>query len=113
MRVVVAPDKFRGSLTAAEAARALTRGVLAADPSAAIDQAPMADGGEGTVDALVSARGGSVRETEVPGPLGQPVCPTFGLVGDGTPAVIEMAAASGLALVPLGRRNPMSTTSRG
>ena len=82
-RVVVAPDKFRGSLSATEAARALARGVLAADPDAVVDEAPMADGGEGTVEALVAATGGALRDAIVTGPLGTPVAATFGMLGDG------------------------------
>lgn len=113
MRIVVAPDKFKGSLTAAEAADAMTRGALAAIPSAKIERAPMADGGEGVVEALVGATGGSYREAEVTGPLGDPVRARFGILGDGRTAVIEMAAASGLALVPAEARNPLKTTTRG
>lgn len=113
LRVVAAPDKFRGSLTAAEAARAIEKGVLAAEPSARVDQVPMADGGEGTVDALVAASHGSFHSAEVTGPLGEPVRATFGLLGDGRTAVIEMAAASGLALVSADRRDPTRTTTRG
>ena len=74
--------------------------MVAAAPDASIDLAPMADGGEGTVDALVAATGGSVRQVQVSGPLGEPVLASFGLLGDGRTAVIEMAAASGLVLVP-------------
>ncbi len=73
MRVVIAPDKFKGSLSAPEAALAIARGVGAAAPGASIDLAPMADGGEGTVEALVAATGGSFREADVSGPLGEPV----------------------------------------
>jgi glycerate 2-kinase len=113
MRVVVAPDKFRGSLTAAEAAAALAVGVRAAEPSAVVDEVPMADGGEGTVDALVAATGGSFREARVTGPLGDPVVARFGLLGDGRTAVLEMASAAGLALVPCGCRDPWRTTTRG
>ena len=113
MRVVVAPDKFKGSLSAPEAARAMARGVAAAVPAAAIDVAPMADGGEGTVEALVAATGGSFREAVVAGPLGEPVRARFGMLGDGHTAVLEMAAASGLALVPRDRRDPSRTSTRG
>jgi glycerate kinase len=113
MRVVVAPDKFKGSLTAPEAARALARGVAAALPDATIDAVPMADGGEGTVEALVAATGGSFREVEVTGPLGAAVRARFGMLGRGDTAVVEMAAASGLVLVPSERRDPMRTTTRG
>ncbi len=113
MRVVIAPDKFKGSLTALQAAAAMARGVVRAVPGATIDQVPMADGGEGTTQALVAATGGSIREAQVTGPLGEPVVACFGLLGDGQTAVIEMAAASGLVLVPARRRNPLITTTRG
>jgi glycerate kinase len=113
MRVVIAPDKFKGSLTALQAGAAMARGVARAMPRASIDQVPMADGGEGTTQALVAATGGSIREAQVTGPLGEPVVACFGLLGDGQTAVIEMAAASGLVLVPAGKRNPLITTTRG
>jgi glycerate kinase len=113
MIVVAAPDKFRGSLSASEAAAALARGVRRAVPSAVVDEVPMADGGEGTVDALVAATHGSYREATVTGPLGEPVRARFGLLGDAATAVLEMAAASGLALVPPDRRDPSRTTTRG
>src|SRR5262249_18155970 len=113
MKVVVAPDKFKGSLSAPEAARAMARGVAAVAPDAEIDLAPMADGGEGTVEALVAATGGQFRAVSVPGPLGAPVRARFGILGDGRTAVIEMAAASGLVLVPQDRRDPWRATTRG
>ncbi len=113
MRVVVAPDKYKGSLTAPAAAHAIARGVLKALPQAIIDEVPMADGGEGTVEALVTATGGSFHEIEASGPLGQPVVARFGILGDGETAVIEMAAASGLVLVPQEQRDPSRATTRG
>ena len=113
MRVVVAPDKFKGSLTTLQAAEAMSRGVLAAAPGASIDRVPMADGGDGTVDALLAATGGSYRQARVTGPLGEPVLARFGVLGDGLTASIEMAAASGLVLVPAARRNPWIATTRG
>jgi glycerate kinase len=113
MRVVIAPDKFKGSLSASEAAKAMARGVARAAPGASIDRVPMADGGEGTVAALVAATGGSFREATVHGPMGEPVAARFGLLGDGRTAAIEMAAASGLVLVPPDRRNPLVATTRG
>jgi len=113
MKVVVAPDKFKGSLSASQAAEAIARGILAADPKAQVDRVPMADGGEGTVEALVAATHGRFLEARVTGPLGSPVQARYGLLGDGRTAVIEMAAASGLALVPPGRRDPSRTTTRG
>jgi glycerate kinase len=113
MRVVIAPDKFKESLTALEAAEAMARGVAAAARGAIVDRVPMADGGEGTVDALVAATGGAILEARVTGPLGEPVVARFGLLGDGATAVLEMAAASGLVLVPAPKRNPMIATTRG
>jgi glycerate kinase len=113
VRVVIAPDKFKGSLTAPEAAAAMARGVARAAPTALIEQVPMADGGEGTTQALVAATGGSFREVQVTGPLGEPVIACFGQLGNGRTAVLEMAAASGLVLVPAKKRNPLVTTTRG
>ena len=113
MRVVIAPDKFKGSLTALQAAAAMARGVARAMPGASIDQVPMADGGEGTTQALVAATGGSIREAQVTGPLGEPVVACFGLLGDGQTAVLEMAAASGLVLVSREKRDPLIATTRG
>jgi glycerate kinase len=113
MWVVVAPDKFKGSLSALDAASALARGVAAAAAGAVVDRVPMADGGEGTVEALVSATGGTFHEAVVTGPLGLPTRARFGLLGDRRTAVLEMAAASGLVLVPPDRRDPSRTTTRG
>jgi glycerate kinase len=113
MKIVVAPDKFKGSLSAPEAARAMARGVCAACPDAVIDLVPMADGGEGTVEALVAATGGEFREATVSGPLGDPVAARFGLLGDGATAVLEMASASGLVLLAPDRRDPLRASTRG
>lgn len=112
-RIVVAPDSFKGSATARQAAEAIARGLRRALPGAQVDTVPMADGGEGTVEALVDATGGRYVDVEVTGPLGEPVRARFGMLGDGSTAVIEMAAASGLPLVPPERRNPMVTTTFG
>ena len=114
MKIVIAPDKFKGSLTAQQAAEAIARGVRQFDPQAQIDLCPMADGGEGTVRALVAATGGTLRHTSVCGPLPQMrVDAEWGIMGDGQSAVIEMAAASGLALLEQSQRNPMRTTTFG
>ena len=113
MRVVIAPDKFRGCLSATEVAQAIARGVRRACPAATIDLAPMADGGEGFVEALVEATGGSIQTARVPGPLGAWIDAHFGLLGDGGTGVVAMAVASGLSLVPLDRRDPTLTTTRG
>jgi glycerate 2-kinase len=113
MRVVIAPDKFKGSLSASAAAEAMARGVRRAAPGATIDQVPMADGGEGTVAALVAATGGTVCEATVRGPMGEPLVARYGLLGDGQTAAIEMATASGLVLVPSERRDPTVATTWG
>ncbi|MBB3083660.1 glycerate kinase [Geodermatophilus sabuli] len=96
-RIVLAPDKFKGSLSAAEVAAALARGLRRALPDAELVQTPIADGGEGTVD-LVLAHGFTPRTCEVPGPLGQPVAARYAVRGD--TAVAEMSAAAGLGLLP-------------
>ena len=114
MRIVVAPDKFKGCLAAREVAAAIAAGIRRADPSAVIGQIAMADGGEGTVDALVAATGGRFVTRTVTGPLpGTRVNATYGMLGDGRTAVIEMAAASGLALLRPEERNPERTTTYG
>lgn len=113
MKVVIAPQSFKGGISGLAAARAIARGVLAAEPEATTALVPVADGGDGTLDALVDGTGGQTFRSIVTGPLGQPVEATWGVMGDGRTAVIEMARASGLALVPLRRRNPRVTTTRG
>ena len=113
MRVVVAPDSYKGSVSAVGVAAALERGVLRVFPQAEVRKIPIADGGEGTVEALVTATGGQMRQERVRGPLGEPVEACWGVLGDGQTAVIEMAAASGLPLVPPDRRDPRITTTYG
>ena len=115
MRVVIAPDSFKGSLSAVEVAEALARGVRRAWPAAQVELLPVADGGEGWVETLVRATGGRLVTRQVTGPLGEPVEAQYGLFQqDGEEvAVIEMAAASGLTLVPPDRRDPRVTTTRG
>jgi len=113
VRIVVAPNAFKGSLTAIEAAKAITEGILAAVPDAQVVQLPIADGGDGTVDALVAATYGEHRRLRVQGPLEEPVDAGYGLIDGGTTAVIEMAQAAGLALVALDRRDPRVTTTYG
>lgn len=112
MKIVVAPDSFKEGLGAPAVARALEKGLRRALPAAAIVRVPMADGGEGLVAAVLAATGGRRRRVRVTGPLGNPVQATYGLLPDGT-AVIEMASASGLPLVPVAARNPLRTSSRG
>lgn len=113
MKIVVAPDSFKESLTALQVADAIEQGLKKALPKAGIIKVPMADGGEGTVQSLVDATGGKIIEKRVTGPLGKPVKSFFGLLGDGKTAVIEMAAASGIHLVPPKERNPLKTTTFG
>lgn len=113
MRIVVAPDSFKGSVSAVGVAEAMERGIRRVFPSADVRKMPIADGGEGTVEALVSATGGTVHEIEVTGPLGERVRAHWGVLGDGKTAVIEMAAASGLPLVPADQRDPGRATTFG
>lgn len=113
MKIVIAPDAYKENLSALEVARALERGIRRVIPDAECIKLPMADGGEGTVDAVISARGGRRVRKSVMGPLGHPVRASYGLLDDGHTAVIEIAAASGLPLVPLNQRNPLKTTSYG
>ncbi|MGI8827522.1 MAG: glycerate kinase [Chloroflexota bacterium] len=113
MKIVVAPQSFKGSLDAASVAEAIARGVRQVFPEADVLVLPVADGGEGTVRALVRASGGRTVTTRVCGPLGRPVNATWGLLGDGRVAVIEMAAASGLPLIRRDQRNASVTTTFG
>ncbi len=113
MRILIAPQSLKGSLTAAEAGQAIAKGVEVVYPEAEIDIVPVADGGEGTVQALVDATGGMIVEQAVTGPLDEPVNAFFGLLGDGRTAAIEMAACAGLPLVPPERRDPRITTTFG
>jgi glycerate kinase len=113
MHIVIAPNSFKESLTAPRAADAIARGLKRVFPRANYRKVPLADGGEGTVDAMVAATNGRKHAREVTGPLGRPVRAHYGVLGDGITAVVEMAAASGLPLVPPAERNPMRTTSFG
>lgn len=113
MKFLVAPDSYKGSLSAVEVAEWMSKGIRDAVPDADIAIIPLADGGEGTVDAIIHAVGGSVYEAEVAGPLGDAVCAKYGILADGVTGVIEMAAASGLTLVSQERLNPLRTTTYG
>lgn len=112
MRVLVAADSFKGSLSSLEVAKAVTTGIHRVLREAEVLAVPMADGGEGTVQALVTATGGKLIDVTVTGPLNLPVNAQFGFLPDGT-AVLEMAAASGLPLVPDDKRDPRITTTFG
>ncbi|WP_318465682.1 glycerate kinase [Photobacterium leiognathi] len=113
MKIIIAPDSYKESLTAMEVATAIENGFRQVIPNAEYIKLPMADGGEGTVQSLVDASNGTIIERSVTGPLGEQVNGFFGLMGDGKTAIIEMAAASGLHLVSPEQRNPMLTTSFG
>jgi len=113
MKVVAAPNPFKGSLGSPAAARAIARGVRRAWPEAEVAEVPVADGGEGTVEALVAAAGGELVQLTVEGPLGDPVEAEFGLIDGGRTAVVELASSSGLPLVPNSRRDPRVTSTYG
>ena len=115
MRVLIAPDKFKGTLTAREAARAIEAGWRRGAPGSETETVPMADGGEGTLDALLAALGGERRTERITGPLGDPVEAEYAIVDSagGRLGVVEMARASGLDLVSAGRRDPKRATTRG
>lgn len=113
MKIVIAPDSYKESLSALEVASAIEAGFREIYPDAEYIKLPVADGGEGTVEAMVAATQGRVVEVEVTGPLGEPVQGFYGISGDESCAFIEMAAASGLELLPPAARNPLKTTSWG
>lgn len=113
MKVVVAPDSFKGSISAREICASVKKGVLRSFPTASVYEMPLADGGEGTMENLVHATGGYVIQVEVKGPLSQPVTAGIGVLGDHETVVIEMAQASGLPLLQEEERNPLVTTSFG
>ncbi len=113
MKICIAPDSFKGSLTALQAADCIEKGMKKGMKGLKFVKVPMADGGEGTVQAIVDATGGKIVRKLVSGPLGRRIRSHFGMSGDGQTAVIEMAAASGLALIKPSERNPMVTSTRG
>lgn len=113
MRILIAPDKFKGSLSSREAAQAISRGFSRGWPEAEKAICPLADGGEGTMEVMVDATGGKTVECDVTGPLGKQRRASLGILGDGRTAVVEMAAASGLELIPPAERDPGATTTAG
>jgi glycerate kinase len=113
MKIVIAAQGFKGSLTALQVCQAIEKGVKRVVPDALTVIVPMADGGEGTVQTLVDALGGEIIPVEVTGPLGERVTAHWGFLSDKVTGVIEMAAASGLNLVPSEKRNPLLTTTYG
>ena len=113
MKVVVAPNAFKGTLTATQAAAAIARGVREVFPDAEVIEVPVADGGDGTVEALVDANRGEYRSATVDGPLGDPVEARYGLINSGRTAVVELATSSGLALLAPERRDPRRASTYG
>lgn len=113
VQIIVAPDSFKGSMSAVDVANAMEKGILSVFTDAQVIKLPIADGGEGTTETLVSATGGHFMKTEVMGPLGNAVEAVWGILGDGKTAVLEMAAASGLTLITKEERNPQITTTYG
>lgn len=113
MKAVIAMDSFKGCLTSMEAGRAAEEGIRRADPDADVQVMPLADGGEGTIDALIAGMGGKKQRIRATGPLGAMMDCEYGVVEGGRTAIIEMASAAGLPLVPPEKRNPMDTTTYG
>lgn len=113
MKIVIAPQSFKGSLSAQEVAQAIAKGIKCVVADAETIMVPMADGGEGTVEALTYGSHGQIIATEVTGPLGEKVTAKWGILGDSVSAVVEMAAASGITLVPPEKLNPLVATTYG
>lgn len=113
MKIIIAPDSYKGSLTAVQAAKAIDEGIKRAFPHANTSLVPVADGGEGTIETLVSATNGKLKSIKVLAPLGNEVIASYGILGDGKTCVIEMASASGLDLVPQDKLSPLQTTTYG
>lgn len=113
MKIIIAPDSYKGSVSSEQAAEAISRGVLRACPEATVIQIPIADGGEGTLDCMIAAGGGQKVPVEVTGPLGTHLTAEIGLLRDGRTAIIEMAEASGLCLIPRDELDPGAATTFG
>jgi len=113
LKILIAPDSFKGSLTSLQAATAIEAGIKRVLPRAVCSKVPLADGGEGTVQALVDALGGEFYYQRVTGRSGQPVRARYGMLANSQTAVLEVAATSGLYLVDSGKRDPLNTTSYG
>ena len=112
MKIVIAIDSFKGSISSIEAGTAVSKGIYRVFPDAEISIYPLADGGEGTVNALVNGLGGTFRNVFVSDPLGREISAEYGILPDKT-AVIEMASAAGITLLSENERNPMHTTTYG
>ncbi|RFB12518.1 glycerate kinase [Bacillus sp. HNG] len=113
MKILIAPDSFKGSVTAIEAALSIEKGIINAFPHAETKLIPMADGGEGTMENLITSTAGHKVAVTVTGPLGKPIEAFFGVLGDNETCIIEMASASGLDLISFSERNPLTATTFG
>ncbi len=113
MKTVIVIDSFKGSLSSIEAGQAAAEGIKRVFPDAETQVCPLADGGEGTVETLISGMGGAIRNLSVTGPVGEKVNGKYGILDDGVTAVMEMADAAGITMVPPEKRNPMDTTTYG
>jgi glycerate kinase len=113
MKFILSPDSFKDSMTAQKVTQVMKKAILDIDAEAEIVELPVGDGGEGTLEILTYAAQGKLIDTTVTGPLGEPVKAQFGISGDGTTAIVEMAQASGLQLVSQSFRNPLITTTYG
>ena len=113
MKIVAAPNSFKGSLSATQAAKAIALGVRQVLPKAQVIEVPVADGGDGTVEALVEANHGTFGSASVEGPLGDPVVASYGLIDGGRTGVVELASASGFELITAARRDPLVTSTYG
>ena len=113
MKIIIAPDSFKGNMSAPEVCAIIEDGILRADKNAVVHKIPLADGGEGTAKAVTQAAGGRFVKTTVTGPLGEKIEAEFGLIEDGRIAVLDMASASGIELISRDRLNPMKATSYG
>ena len=113
MKIVTVIDSFKGSLSSMEAGRAAAEGIHRVDPQAEVLVRPLADGGEGTVQALVEGMGGKLCQVTVTGPLGKPVNCEYGILEESKTAILEMSAAAGITLVPREQLDPMKATTYG
>ena len=113
MKIIVAPDSYKGNMTAGEACAAIEEGILRADKNVEVIKLPLADGGEGTAKALTEAADGRFLEASVKGPFGEQVTAVFGLIHGGEIAVLDLASASGIELIPREKLNPMKATTFG
>ena len=113
MKAVIAIDSYKGSLSSMEAGKAAAEGICREDKDDKIAIKPLADGGEGTVEALVAGMNGKTEHVKVTGPLGEPVICEYGIIESTKTAVIEMAGAAGITQVPDEKRDPLYTTTYG